>query len=381
MGRRRGFGYLRRLPSKRWQASYIGPDLGRHNAPDTFETKGDGEAWLAAERRLLAADDWLPPGQRRRQGLTFEAYAGHWLEARELKPSTRALYRGILRRELLPEFGETSVTRIGAADVRAWYATLDPGRKTRRAHAYSLLRAILDTAVTEEVVPSNPCTIRGAGQTKRARRIEPATLDELAALVAAMPERLRLMPLLAAWCGLRFGEVSELRRRDLDLERGRLAVARGVVRVDGTDVVGTPKSAAGVRVVAIPPHLVPVITAHLAEHVGPGHEALLFPHSAAEPTRHMTHARYYGRFHMPAREAAGLPDLRFHDLRHTGATLAAQTGATLAELMARLGHSTPGAALRYQHAAQGRDAEIARLLSVMAEPPKRRKGKGRRGAG
>jgi integrase len=379
MGTRRGFGYLRRLPSKRWQASYIGPDLVRHNAPDTFETKGDGEAWLAAERRLLAADDWQPPGQRRRRGLTFEAYAAAWLEARELKPSTRALYRGILARELIPAFGQTSVSRISAADVRAWYATLDPARKTRRAHAYSLLRAILDTAVTEEVIPANPCTIRGAGQTKRARRIEPATLDELADLVTAMPERLRLMPLIAAWCGLRFGEVSELRRRDLDLERGRLSVARGVVRVDGADVVGTPKSAAGVRVVAIPPHLVPVIAAHLAEHVGPGRDALLFPHSAEEPKRHMTHARYYGRFHMPAREAAGRPDLRFHDLRHTGATLAAQTGATLAELMGRLGHSTPGAALRYQHAAQGRDAEIARLLSVMAEPPKKRKGKGRKG--
>jgi integrase len=142
-------------------------------------------------------------------------------------------------------------------------------------------------------------------------------------------------------------------------------VAQQVVRVDGADVVGTPKSAAGVRVIAIPPHLVPVIAAHTAEHVGPGREALLFPHSAEEPKRHMTHARYYGRFHMPAREAAGRPDLRFHDLRHTGATLVAQTGA----------------ALRYQHAAQGRDAEIARLLSVMAEPPKRRKGKGRRGAG
>ena len=367
---RRGFGKLRRLPSKRWQASYIGPDEARHSAPTTFESKMDGEAWLAAERQLLAAHDWLPPAQRSHRGLVFEDYSARWVATRELKPSTKALYRGILRRVLLPAFGDVPVTRISAGDVRAWYAALDPARKTRRAHAYSLLRAILDTAVTEEVIPANPCTIRGAGQTKRARRIEPATLDELAALVGALPERLRAMPLLAAWCGLRFGEVIELRRRDLDLGRGRLSVTRGVVRVDGADVVGTPKSAAGVRVVAIPPHLVPVLEDHLAEHVRPGRDALLFPHSIEEPTRHMTHPRYYGRFHVPAREAAGRPDLRFHDLRHTGATMAAQTGATLAELMGRLGHSTPGAALRYQHAAQGRDAEIARLLSKMAEGPR-----------
>jgi len=192
-------------------------------------------------------------------------------------------------------------------------------------------------------------------------------LEELAALVAATPERLRLMPLLASWCGLRFGELIELRRRDIDMDRGSLSVARGVVRVDREDVVGRPKSAAGMRKVAIPPHLLPAVAAHLAEHVRPARDALLFPHSAEEPTRHFTHGWYYKQFHIPAREAAGRPDLRFHDLRHTGATLAAQTGATLAELMGRLGHSTPGAALRYQHAAQGRDAEIARLLSVMAE--------------
>jgi integrase len=68
---------------------------------------------------------------------------------------------------------------------------------------------------------------------------------------------------------------------------------------------------------------------------------------------------------MRARKLAGRPDLRFHDLRHTGATLAAATGATLAELMARLGHSTPGAALRYQHASQDRDGEIAAALSEL----------------
>src|SRR4051812_35011273 len=99
---RRGFGKLRRLPSKRWQASYVGPDEARHSAPTTFESKMDGEAWLAAERQLLATQDWLPPAQRSRRGLMFKDYSARWVAARELKPSTRALYRGILRRVLLP---------------------------------------------------------------------------------------------------------------------------------------------------------------------------------------------------------------------------------------------------------------------------------------
>ena len=366
MAARRGFGYLRRLPSRRWQASYLGPDMVRHKALDTFETRTDAEAWLAEERRLVATRDWRPPERRLRRDLSFEAYALSWLNGRELKPSTAGLYRGILARTLVPAFGDCLLTEIRASDVRAWFGQMDPAKKTTRAHAYSLLRSIMATAVVEELIATNPCTIRGAGQTKRERQIEPATLDELAALVDAMPPRLQLMPLLGAWCGLRFGELAELRRRDIDVTRQRVTVARGLVRVQRANVVGTPKSAAGARAVAIPPHLMPMVSEHLAVHVGPGMQSLLFPHSPAEPNRHFTHGVYYKQFHMPAREAAGRPDLRFHDLRHTGAVLAAQTGATLAELMSRLGHSTPQAALRYQHAARGRDEEIAALLSQMA---------------
>jgi integrase len=84
------------------------------------------------------------------------------------------------------------------------------------------------------------------------------------------------------------------------------------------------------------------------------------------PNHHLAPASLYRVFY-PARKVAGRPDLRWHDLRHTGAVLAASTGASLAELMARLGHSTPQAALKYQHASRGRDAEIAALLSKLAE--------------
>src|SRR5258705_76750 len=87
-----------------------------------------------------------------------------------------------------------------------------PGRPG--AHAYALLRTILGTAVADDVIAVNPCRVRGAGQAKRARTIRPASLGELEALVKALPERYRLMVLLAAWCALRFGELAELRRAD-----------------------------------------------------------------------------------------------------------------------------------------------------------------------
>ena len=145
------------------------------------------------------------------------------------------------------------------------------------------------------------------------------------------------------------------------MTNGVVHVRRGVVRTKAGRKVKGPKSDAGKRAVALPPHLLPVVTAHLHEHAAMGRDGLLFPASHGQQLAPSTLYRVF----YPAREKAGRPDLRFHDLRHTGAVLAASTGATLAELMARLGHSTPGAALRYQHAAQDRDRVIADALSEL----------------
>lgn len=144
-----------------------------------------------------------------------------------------------------------------------------------------------------------------------------------------------------------------------------MKVRRGVVRTNDGWIVGEPKSAAGVRDVAIPPHIIPAVEEHLSKYVGAAGSSLLFP--ATDGVGHLSQSSvqwYWSK----ARTAAGRPDLRWHDLRHTGATLAAQTGATLAELMARLGHSSPQAAMKYQHAAQGRDQAIAAALSAMVTP-------------
>lgn len=356
----RGFGHVRRLPSKRYQASYVGPDLARHTAPATFDTKQDAEHWLSDEHKLIAANMWTAPARRRvAETVLFGDYAEDWYLVRTLKPRTRQDYRRLLDGFVLPTFRTVPIDDITPAAVRSWYADLDATRPTQRAHCYTLLRTILATAVTDDLLPANPCRIRGAGAAKRVKQVRPASVAELEKLVQAMPEKYRLMVLLAAWCALRFGELTELRRKDVDLRNGVIRVRRGVVWVDCKPVVGPPKSDAGIRDVAIPPHLVPLIKAHVRDHAG---IELLFPSpQGIQLTTSTLYASWW-----PARRKAGRTDLRFHDLRHTGAVLAAQTGATLAELMARLGHSTPGAALRYQHAAKGRDAQIATALSKIA---------------
>lgn len=365
---RRTFGQVRKLPSGRWHARYTGPDTRLHNAPHTFTSKDDARFWLRGEEKLISAGEWTSPKARaeslKRAGLTFGDYSKKWLAGRDLKPRTREHYQALLDHQLLPTFQDVALKAITSELVRDWHSSLDRDKPTLRAHAYGLLRTILGTAVEEEKIPANPCHIRGAGNVRRAKKVEPATLAQLEAIASAMPERYRPMALLSSWCALRFGEVTELRRKDLDLTNGVIHVRRGVVRVDGGFEVGTPKSEAGIRDVAIPPKLVPLLKAHRDAMENKSPDALLFP--AADGVSHMAPSTLYKVFY-PARKAAGRPDLRWHDLRHTGAVLAAQTGATLAELMGRLGHSTPGAAMRYQHAAKDRDAEIARKLSALMD--------------
>jgi integrase len=364
---------MRRLPSGRWQAFYTGPDLKRHTAPTTFSAKVDAEGWLASERRLTEEPDtWRSPKSRvtaaiaareRESARTFGPYAVDWLDHRDLADRTRHGYWNLLDRYILPTFAETPLTEISRPEVKAWHRKIAIGKPHQRKHAYDLLRAIMNSALDDELIPANPVHIRGAGSVKRTGKTEPATLDELEELVASTPKRYRLMVLFAAWCALRRGELAELRRSDIDVRRGVLKVRRSVVFVPGQGpIVKGPKTEAGSRDVAIPPDLLPIVREHLLEHTQPGPDGLLF----ASPRGNVLRDSTVGRWYYPAREAAGRPDLRFHDLRHTGAVLAAQSGATIAELMHRLGHTTPAAAMRYQHAAEERDHELARRMSEMA---------------
>ena len=376
---KRSFGQISKLPSGRWRARYVGPDGHRHSAPSTFDDRDTAVIWLRNERiRTEDPDKWEPPKARlakNRNRLTFEKYATSWVDQRNLKPRTRQHYTALLANHLVPSFGELPLPHITTDTVRTWHALMGPSRPTLRAHAYGLLRTILAEAEKDELITRNPCHIRGAGNSKRVHKIKPASLSELEVLVTAMPDRLKVMTLLAAWCGLRFGELAELRRGDVNTKAGILHIRRAVTRANGATIIGTPKSDAGTRDVAIPPHLLPMVRAHILEHAAPGRDGLLFPGSTGG---HLTPSTLYGRKAVKSRKGwgfyearaqAGREDLRWHDLRHTGAVLAASTGATLAELMGRLGHSTPGAALRYQHAAQGRDMEIARKLSALVDGP------------
>lgn len=392
MGRRK-FGRIRVCqPSGRYQASYVGQDGKLYKAEHTFAAREDAEGWLHERRKEIDRELWSPPAtavqkataaQKKAAGERFEPYARRWVETRTvkgrpLKPRTREHYTAMLDDHLIPAFGKKSIRDITMTSVDKWYASTLTDKPTMRAHAYSLLRTVLETARTRDrIIETNPCLVRGGGTVTRKVKPKPATLEELDIIVSAMPDHLQAMTLLASWTALRFGELVELRRGDVVLTKrtekdgdgsdvvireGVLKIRRAAVRVDKGWDVGDPKSDAGRRDVEIPPHVIPALERHLEKFVGPEPDALLFP---AQSGGHLQPSSLY-RHYYKAREAAKRKDLRFHDLRHTGATLYAQTGATLAELMGRLGHSTASAAMKYQHAAQGRDRKLAAELSRLA---------------
>lgn len=375
--RRESFGAIRQRTSGRYQASYVGPDGERHNAPQTFDGITDARGWLAVQQARILDGTWSEFDTSRAEqsgkgrAILFGDYAGEWISTRtnrhgdHLRPRTAAEYRRLVAGALNP-FTQSRLSAITPEQVRSWYSTLiAAGTKTQAARAYELLKAIMSTAVADGRLKVNPCQIRGAASASTGKKTEPPTPSELQAIVDAITPRFKAAVVLAAWAGVRYGELTELRRRDIEAAGDAIVVnvARAVTHVTGQGfIVGTTKSEAGVRSIVLPPHVNDVIVTHLRDFVGRSADALLFP--SADGTGHLAQSAFYKHWN-PARIAAGRQDMPWHALRHYGATRAALAGATLKELQSRLGHSTVAAAMRYQHTA-GRDEELARRMSELA---------------
>ena len=358
--KRRRFGYVRKLPSGRYQASFVGPSGLRQSAPGTFKTKTDADRWLAAAEADISRGTWLAEDLGRE---SFGNYARAWLRDHpKMGPRYRETCERNLRLHLAP-LHDVPLRALTSAVVREWYASAQRGSggQTSIMQAYRFLRAVLNTAVRDGAIVKNPCQIPGAGS-DRAKERPIATPAEVVALLESITPRYRAAVLLAAWCGLRRGEVLGLRPADVDLVAGTVTVRRNRVELlenNRAAFDAEPKTDAGRRTVVIPPHVMPVLAEHMATWAGPDRA---FVGRDGRPMRGDAIRQAFDR----ARRKAGMPGFRFHDLRHTGQTLAAATGATVKDLMRRLGHASPVASYRYLHAVDGRDAEIATALSALA---------------
>lgn len=383
---RRDFGKIRRWRSGRYGASYLGPDGDRHSSPLTYDRREDAEGWLRDERRYLAlvgVEAWKPPKARAeaaapkitRDKRTLREYADHWIATkratRDITATTAEKYRQAMRMRVLdfdgrPALGDIAVTDLTDKQIRSWWRKLDHDHERACDLAYQALRAMLNFAVEDGMITTNPCHIRGAGAAAAERSIEPLTPAEVSAAAALMPEQWAIGVHLGAWCALRSGEVRELRRRDvlLDATPPVLRVRQAVVRAEGKLQTTKTKTDAGMRTILLSAPMVARLRAHLDDHARPGPDGLLVSATDGGHIHDGTWWRAWDR----ARRKIGHPGFRFHDLRHTGLTYAATAGATIRELQSMAGHTTPAMAMRYQEVASAHMAGVVERLGMLDTP-------------
>ena len=349
----------------RWIARRVGQvdgsrgiDLGRIDVADVTPASSAAGALRCSPSPGTASRPTRPSGRRvgehheRAPGAPLGTRPGH---ARcRVGPHKSGRHRRLARR------GRTAPRRH-RADRCACRAIRRRGGNTRPAAAYRLLRTILNTAVTDGLLAANPCQIKGAGSPPTAERptATPAEVDRLA---AAMPDRLAAAVVVAAWSGLRYGELFGLARRHVDTEAGTIRVDRALIDLRrGALTFGPPKTAKSRRTVHLPAFVAEMLRDHLAEHVAPDPDALVFATVTGTPLRTSRLSVLFDR----ARRKVGRSDLHWHDLRHTGATLAYRSGASVPDVQRRLGHTTMRAAQIYAHAADDSDAVLAARLNEM----------------
>ena len=363
MTSKRYFGSIRQRDSGRWQIRYRTRDGKRVSHPVTYARRADAARMLAALERQAQTGGPLVGSAGSKMPL--RDYAVQWLEQHPgLRPRTVEVYRSLLNRHVLPTLGDVRLSRLDTATVREWRSLLAKRgtSKTMIAKSYRLLRAILNTAVVEdELIVANPCKIKGAGE-ERADERPALSVVQVFGLVEMVPDRWRAFMLLMTFASLRWGEITALTRHDVDLEKRTVRVRRQFVTVPGGLELSPPKSRAGVRIVSFPAGILPELLRHLDRFSVEGREGLVFPNEHGQPLRR-------GNFNKSVRwaqirERLGVPGLHLHDLRHTGNTLAAQSGASLRDLMTRMGHDSPAAALIYQHSSRASDEAIAAALDA-----------------
>ena len=241
---------------------------------------------------------------------TFANYASQWLEHRfDLAIRTRELYAYLLESHIYPAFANTSLENLTPSMVRAWHAELAQRLPSTAAKSYRLLSTIMSTSVTDGIIVSSPCRVRGAG-VEHAQERPVASVAEVEALADAMPHDLRLVVLLATWCQLRRGEILGLRRKDVDVLHSTIHVEQSrTISRNGTSIIKSPKSRAGRRSLAVPTPVMEALVGHLESLTHSDPDALLFCSADGQPLPVGMLQRAWTK----ARLSVGRPDLHLHD--------------------------------------------------------------------
>ncbi|WP_299051870.1 site-specific integrase [uncultured Nocardioides sp.] len=322
----------------------------------------DADRWLNGQERALAEGTWLDPS---RSAILLADWAETWLPTRsDLRPTSRARLESVVRLHVVPAFGDRRLASIGNAEVRAWVGRMvDSGMSAASVRkAVFALRGMLDAAVADRRLSVNPATSVPL-PTEKATEQRFLSSEEAFTLAEAVPTEYRALVLLGAFAGLRWGELAGLRRSRVDVLRSRVTVAETATQVSGKVAFGEPKTARSRRVVPVARSVMREVEAHLAEHVDPGPDALLFTAAQGGPLWRMT---FWRQVWEPALRRAGLEGLRVHDLRHSFVSIMVAAGANPKEVSTWAGHSSVAFTLdRYGHLYDDHSDDVADRLDLL----------------
>ncbi len=311
-----------------WRARYRDPH-GREHARH-FTRKIDAQSWLDSVTTAVQTGTYVDPHRGR---ITIADWAPRWLAGQShLKPSTHERYAGILREHVLPQWSQVPLSEISHSDVQAWLTRLSTRRSpatVRKVHrVFSLM---LKTAMKDGRLGRNPAEGVNLPRVLESER-RYLTHDQVRHLAEACGSY-RLVVLFLAYTGVRFGELAALRVARVDLLRRRANITDSVTLVRGVQTWGTPKGHER-REVPIPRFLVDELAIHLA---GRKPDDLVFTGEKGGALR----AQVFQRAVLTdAARRLGLAGLHPHELRHTAASLAIASGATIKVVQQMLGHKS-----------------------------------------
>ena len=330
---------IKRRSDGTWRGRYRDP-AGKERAGH-FPTRAKAQAWLDEKTVRLVTGTHV---DTRRSKVTVGEWSEQWMAGRvHLKPKTIVGYESLLKTQIHPTWALVRLIDVRNAEVVAWVASLRSNglSASRVRQAYHLLHAMLDAAVLDRRLASNPAS---AVSLPRIPRKERRYLNhaQVEALAGACGDN-RVLVLTLAYTGLRWGEAAALRVRYVDTMRGRLEVVEAMTEVNGSAVFGPPKTHQA-RSVPVPAFLRDELAVHIAGR-GPGDLVFTAPRGGVFRVGSFRRSSFD-----KAATNVGLGGLVPHELRHSAASLAIAAGATVLGVQSMLGHKSATLTLdRYGH--------------------------------
>ena len=361
--RANGEGNIRKRKDGRWEGRYtVGhdPETGKAIIKNVL---GKTQAEVK-EKLKRAIEENVGIDYGRAKTYTVGSWLEVWMENYakvKLRPSTFKTSQGFLSNHIKPQIGSIPLDKLTTIHIQRFYNNLQKSGRVQRKNfpelkdkslsprvvrgVHTLLRNCLEQAVAERLILSNPAQGCKLPQLeKKEMKILP---QEKIGLYLAEAEKRGLLAAfyLELTTGLRRGELLALQWTDLDAESKTLAITKQVNRINGELVVSPPKTRNSVRTLALPQQAVNLL---VAEHKKHPRNPYLFP---SPKTGTMYDPDAFRRTHDKILKAIGAEHIRFHDLRHTFATLSLKSGVDVKTLSGALGHYSAGFTLNtYTHA-------------------------------